>query len=160
MVESRNIRVRVLKYDGTKHRTWAARVAKQTDSLLILDAVFDEEIEHDLIGTIACGTVSTEYYWLDRWYNVFRFSDRSGTLNSFYCNVNMPPSFDGHVLQYIDLDIDVLVRPDFSYQVLDLEDFEINARTYNYSPEVEENAYAALAELSRLIETRSFPFDE
>lgn len=150
----------MLKYDGTKHRTWAARVAKQTDSLLILDAVFDEEIEHDLIGTIACGTVSTEYYWLDRWYNVFRFSDRSGTLNSFYCNVNMPPSFDGHVLQYIDLDIDVLVRPDFSYQVLDLEDFEINARTYNYSPEVEENAYAALAELSRLIETRSFPFDE
>lgn len=160
MVESRNIRVRVLKYDGTKHRTWAARVAKQTDSLLILDAVFDEEIEHDLIGTIACGTVSTEYYWLDRWYNVFRFSDRSGTLNSFYCNVNMPPSFDGHVLQYIDLDIDVLVRPDFSYQVLDLEDFEVNARTYNYSPEVQENAYAALAELSRLIETRSFPFDE
>lgn len=150
----------MLKYDGTKHRTWAARVAKQTDSLLILDAVFDEEIEHDLIGTIACGTVSTEYYWLDRWYNVFRFSDRSGTLNSFYCNVNMPPSFDGHVLQYIDLDIDVLVRPDFSYQVLDLEDFEVNARTYNYSPEVQENAYAALAELSRLIETRSFPFDE
>jgi uncharacterized protein len=158
--ESNRIRVRVLKYDGTKHRTWTARAAKQTDSLLILDAVFDEEIEHDLIGTIACGTVSTEYYWLDRWYNVFRFSDRSDTLNSFYCNVNMPPSFDGHVLQYVDLDIDVLVRPDFSYQVLDLEDFEVNARTYGYSPEVQENAYAALADLVQLIETRSFPFDE
>ena len=62
MDESSRIRVHVLKYDGTKHRTWVARVAKQTDSLLILDAVFDEEIEHDLIGNIACGTVSTEYY--------------------------------------------------------------------------------------------------
>ena len=160
MDESNCVAVRVLKYDGTKHRTWAAHVAKQTDSLLVLDAVFDEEIEHGLIGTIACGTVSTEYYWLDRWYNVFRFSDRSGTLNSFYCNVNMPPSFDGHVLQYVDLDIDVLVRPDFSYQVLDLEDFEVNARSYDYSPEVHENAHAALAELVQLIETRSFPFDE
>ena len=160
MERSSRIRVRVLKYDGTKHRTWAARVAKQTDSLLILDAVFDEEIEHDLIGTIACGTVSTEYYWLDRWYNVFRFSDPSGTLNSFYCNVNMPPSFDGNVLQYVDLDIDVLVRPDFSYQILDFEDFEVNARTYDYSPEVQENAHAALGELVELIETRSFPFDE
>lgn len=160
MEESNDIRVRVLKYDGTEHRTWVARVAKQTESLLVLDAVFDEEIEHDLIGTIACGTISTEYYWLDRWYNVFRFSDRSGTLSSFYCNVNMPPSFDGHVLQYVDLDIDLLVRPDFSYQVLDLDDFEVNARIYNYSPEVRENVYQALAELSRLIETRSFPFAE
>ncbi len=157
---SSNIQVRVLKYDGSEHRTWAAHVANQTDSLLVLDAVFDEEIEHNLIGTIACGTISTEYYWLDRWYNVFRFSDRSGTLNSFYCNVNMPPRFDGNVLQYVDLDIDVLVKPDFSYQVLDLEDFETNARAYDYPSDVRENARAGLAELVQLIETRSFPFNE
>jgi uncharacterized protein len=157
---SNSILVRALKYDGTEHRSWAARVVKQTDSLLMLDAVFDEEIEHDLIGTIACGTNSTEYYWLDRWYNVFRFSDRRGSLMSFYCNVNMPPSFDGHVLQYVDLDMDVLIKPDFSYQVLDLEDFETNALAYDYPLEVRENAQAALGELIRLIETRSFPFDE
>ena len=154
MVESNAIRVRVLKYDGTEHRSWAARVLNLNDSLLMLGAVFNEEIEHALIGTIASGTISTEYYWLDRWYNVFRFSDR------FYCNVSMPPSFDGHVLSYVDLDIDVLVKPDFSYQVLDLEDFEDNARALNYPLEVRENAHAALAELIRLIETRSFPFDE
>lgn len=126
----------------------------------MLDATFDDEIEHDLIGTIASGTVSTEYYWLDRWYNVFRFSDRGGTLKSFYCNVSLPPSFDGRVLSYVDLDIDVLVKPDFSYQVLDLEDFDENARAYNYPSDVPENAHAALAEMIRLIETRSFPFDE
>lgn len=160
MEESKPIEVHVVKYDGTEHRRWPASLVEREGPLLVLDAIFDEEIEHDLIGTIACGTVSTEYYWLDRWYNVFRFSDRTGALNSFYCNVNMPPRFDGHVLEYVDLDIDVLVRPDFSYQVLDLEDFEVNARTYDYSPDVRDNAYQALAELSRLIETRSFPFDE
>jgi protein associated with RNAse G/E len=149
-----DILVRVVKYDGTEHRTWSARVVEQTDSLLVLDAVFDEEIDHDLIGTIASGTISTEYYWLDRWYNVFRFSDR------FYCNVTMPPNFDGQVLSYIDLDIDVLVKPGFSHQVLDLEDFEANALAYNYPSDVRENAHAALADLIRLIETRSFPFDE
>ncbi|HEX5965776.1 MAG TPA: DUF402 domain-containing protein [Pyrinomonadaceae bacterium] len=157
---SNDIRVRVLKYDGTEHRTWAARVVEQTDSLLTLDAVFAEEIEHDLIGRIACGTISTEYYWLDRWFNVFRFGNTDNTLMSFYCNVNMPPSFDGHVLQYVDLDIDVLVKPDLSYQVLDLEDFETNARAYDYPSDVRENAHAALAELIWLIETRSFPFNE
>lgn len=160
MESNNSVVVRVQKYDGTEHRTWAARVVKQTESLLILDAVFDEEIEHELIGTIARGTNSAEYYWLNRWYNVFRFSDPGGTLNGFYCNVNMPPTFDGHILQYVDLDIDVLVRPDFSYQVLDLDDFERNARAYDYPLEVRENSQAALAELVRLIETRSFPFDE
>lgn len=154
MVESNAIRVRVLKYDGTEHRSWRAHVSGQTGPLLIVDAVFNEEIEHDLIGIIASGTVSTEYYWLDRWYNVFRFSDR------YYCNVSMPPSFDGNVLSYVDLDIDVLVKPDFSYQVLDLDDFEDNARALNYPLEVRENAHAALAELIGLIEARSFPFDE
>lgn len=154
MDESNGIIVRVLKYDGTEHKRWAARVVKQSDTLILLDAVFGEEIEHDLIGRIASGTISTEYYWLERWYNVFRFSDR------FYCNVSTPPSFDGKVLSYVDLDIDVLVKPDFSYEVLDLEDFEENARAYDYPLDVQENAHAALAELIELIETRSFPFDE
>ena len=154
------IEVRVHKYDGTEYRRWPAFLSKRDGPLLVLDAVFDQEIEHDLLGTIASGTVSTEYYWLDRWYNVFRFSDQSRKLQSFYCNVGLPPTFDGHVLSYVDLDVDVLVKPDFSYQVLDLEDFEENARRYDYPLEVRDNARAALAELIRLIETRSFPFDE
>ena len=151
--------VTVRKYDGREHRRWRARVAKHEGSLLILDAVFEEEIEHDLLGTIALGTVSTEYYWLDRWYNVFRFSDKSGRLKNFYCNVNQPPSFDGRLLSYIDLDIDVLVAPDLTYKILDLDDFEANARAYAYPEDVQANAHAALNELIKLIEARAFPFD-
>ena len=135
-------------------------MVERNGPLLVVDATFNEDIEHDLLGKIATGTISREYYWLDRWYNVFRFSDRRGTFQNFYCNVSMPPSFDGHVLGYVDLDIDVLVKPDFSYQVLDLEDFEDNARLYDYPLEVRDNARAALAELIILIETRSFPFHE
>lgn len=126
----------------------------------MLDAVFEEEIEHNLLGKVASGTISIEYYWLDRWYNVFRFCNREGKIQNFYCNVTMPPSFDGRVLSYVDLDIDVLVKPDFSYRVLDLDDFEENASHYGYSAEVQDKAHAALAELVTLIETRSFPFDD
>lgn len=160
MDASRSIVVRVTKYDGTEHRRWPAALVEQRASLLILDAVFDEEIEHDLLGTIAQGTISTEYYWLDRWYNVFRFGARDGKFQNFYCNVSMPPAFDGRVLSYVDLDIDVLVKPDFSFQVLDREDFADNALRYGYPVEVQEHAHGALAELIGLIESRSFPFDE
>jgi protein associated with RNAse G/E len=152
--------VSVLKYDGREHRRWPAQIAKDSGSLLVLNAVFDEEIEHELLGTISSGTNSTEYYWLDRWYNVFRFSDSNQMLQNFYCNINQPPSFDGRVLSYIDLDIDVLVAPDFTYRILDVDDFEENARRYAYPDEVQANAHAALAELISLIEKRAFPFNE
>ena len=147
------------KYDGHEHRRWRARLAKTEGLLLILDAVFEEEIKHDLLGTIPVGTHSTEYYWLDRWYNVFRFSDSDGKLQIFYCNVNAPPQFDGRVLSYIDLDIDVLVAPDLTYRILDIDDFEENAKRYPYPEEVQANARGALAELTALIESKSFPFD-
>jgi uncharacterized protein len=150
----------VLKYDGSEHRRWPARIARIDGPLLVLDAVFDEEIEHELLGTISVGTISTEYYWLDRWYNVFRFSDSEGRLKRFYCNLNQPPSFDGHVLSYIDLDIDVLVAPNFTYKILDVEDFEENAKRFAYPDDVQTSARRALAELTSLIESRAFPFNE
>jgi protein associated with RNAse G/E len=116
----------------------------------VLDAVFAEEVEHDLLGRIAAGTISKEFYWLDRWYNVFRFGGK------FYCNVTEPPSFDGSLLTYVDLDIDILVEQDFSYRILDLEDFEL----YPYPAGVKQKARQALQELISLVETRTFPFNE
>ena len=56
----------------------------------------------------------------------------------------------------VDLDIDVLVESDFSYQILDLEDFE----AYRYPEAVKQRAREALDELVTLVETRSFPFNE
>lgn len=153
------ITVRALKYDGVEHRRWSAALLRQEDSLLLLDAKFEEEVQHDLLGTIALGTISLEYYWLDRWYNVFRFSDPAGPLRNYYCNVNIPPTFDGSVLSYIDLDIDILVNADLSYRVLDLDEFEENATKYGYSPGVREQAHRALSDLISLIESRRFPFD-
>ncbi|HZN01672.1 MAG TPA: DUF402 domain-containing protein [Pyrinomonadaceae bacterium] len=151
--------VSVLKYDGREHRRWPARIAETVGPLIILDAVFDEEIEHDLLGKVLSGTISTEYYWLDRWYNVFRFSSSDQVLQKFYCNINAPPQFDGRVLSYVDLDIDVLVEPDLTYRILDEEDFEQNARRYGYPEEIRANARRALTEVIGLIESRAFPFD-
>jgi uncharacterized protein len=152
--------VSVRKYDGVEHRRWAAQIARIEGPLLVLDAVFEDEVKHDLLGTILQGTISTEYYWLDRWYNVFRFSDPDGKLKNFYCNINQPPSFDGRLLSYIDLDIDVLVAPDLTYKILDVEDFEENARRYDYPHRVQVSARQALTEVIKLIESRAFPFNE
>jgi protein associated with RNAse G/E len=81
-------------------------------------------------------------------------------LRSYYCNVNVPPEFDGQVLSYIDLDIDILVEPDLTYRVVDLDDFEQNAKLFGYSEDVQKKARQALRRLIELIESRAFPFSD
>ena len=152
--------VRVLKYDGTEYRRWGARLSRREGSLLVLDAEFEYDVQHDLLGAIQSGSRTIEYYWLNRWYNIFRFMNDKNVTRQYYCNVNMPPSLKGTVLTYIDLDIDILVQPDFSFQVLDLEEFEENARRYGYSEEVKSKARAAVDKLVFMVESRQFPFIE
>jgi protein associated with RNAse G/E len=152
------IDVVVRKYDGTEHRRWQADLIKQSGPLIVLEGVFEGEIEHQLMGRITAGTRSVEYYWLDRCYNVFRLTEKEGTFRSFYCNIGTPAVLADSVLEYVDLDIDVLVEPDFSYSVIDLDEFEANIVTQEYSPEVQSKARTALAELITLIEERQFPF--
>jgi protein associated with RNAse G/E len=106
------------------------------------------------------GTLSIEYYWLDRWYNIFRFTQPTGELRNFYCNVNAPPVLEGDTLSYIDLDMDILVEPDLSYSILDEDEFTANAVRFNYPLEVRRRSMEALYELVNLIESRAFPFDD
>lgn len=153
------VTVSSLKYDGRVHRSWPARLVRREGSLLVLEGVFETEVRHPSLGHIRAGTHSTEYYWTDRWYSVFRFREPSGALRNYYCNVNRPAEFDGRALTFVDLDIDVLVAPDFTYAVLDEEEFAAHSVRYNYSAEVLRRVAEARDELTRLVEARAFPFD-
>ena len=160
MREGAAITVRVLKYDGAEYRRWNARLARRDSSLLILDAEFEFDVQHHLLGHIRRGTRTIEYYWLESWYNVFRFLDDGGKTRLYYCNVNMPPALDGATLSYIDLDIDILVQPDLSYEVLDLDEFDRHAALFGYDDETKRRAQVAVDELISMIATGQFPFGE
>ena len=147
------------KHDGRIHRRWPARVERREGPLVVLDATFAEEVRHPLLGIIEAGTHSTEYFWTDRWYSVFRFQTPDGRLLRFYCNINTPARLCDGVLSFVDLDVDVLVEPDFSYTVLDEDEFELHNELYAYPQSYRENVRRALDELLRLVETRGFPFD-
>ena len=160
MKHSEEITVRSLKHGGRPHREWGARLERRAGSLIVLDAFFAEEVRHPILGTIAAGTLSTEYFWTDRWYSVFRFGAPSGgALLNFYCNVNTPARLEDGTLYFTDLDIDVLVCPDLSYSILDEDEFERHAELYTYPPEYRVRAREALDELVSLIEGRQFPFN-
>ena len=155
---SDEISVHVLKYDGSHYRQWAGRLSRREGSLIQLDAAFSMDAYHPLLGEIPRGTRLIEYYWLDRWYNVLKFLNDDATTRHFYCNITTPPKLESQTLTYIDLDIDVLALPDFSYHILDLDEFEANAKTYGYPEEVHTNAHIAVDRLRQMIEAREFPF--
>ena len=160
MTEPDHITVRVLKYDGAEHRRWSAKIARREGPMIVLDAEFDYDVQHHLLGEIPRGTRTIEYYWLDCWYNVFQFMNNEGSTRLYYCNVSAPPELEGDVLSYVDLDIDLLVQPDLSYQLLDMEEIESNAERWSYSVETRRKALASVTELVSMIEGRRFPFSQ
>jgi protein associated with RNAse G/E len=155
------VTVRSRKYDGRLHREWRAQVVARCGELIILEGAFEDEVRHPLLGHIPRGTLSTEYYWADRWYSVFRFREPvGGRLLYYYCNVNAPPVFDGSVLSFVDLDVDILLAADYSFKILDEDEFESNYAALLYPPEFRRRTSDAVAELIALIEARAFPFDD
>ncbi|MFN6963381.1 MAG: DUF402 domain-containing protein [Pyrinomonadaceae bacterium] len=146
-------------FDRSLRRTWNCRAVDTIGDLHVLVGEFDREVIHPELGIIRRGTLSYEFYWLDRWYNVFRFHEPDGELRNYYCNVNMPPSFDGRTLDYVDLDIDILVTPDMSTKILDLDEFETNCRRYQIPEDIRERAHQAVRDLLGMVQKRDFPFD-
>jgi len=147
------------KFDGKIQRSWKADFIEKHDSLLFLVGEFEEEIRHSKLGVIRRGTVSYEYYWLDRWYNIFKFHEPSGELRNFYCNLNLPPQFENNILDYVDLEIDVLVSKNFEVEILDREEFDENSKLFGYSDRLIAKTFETLNELLKIIESRAFPFN-
>ena len=154
------LNVQSLKYDGRVQRVWPAELVRRVGTLLVVEGVFASEVRHPLLGTIRAGTLSTEYYWSDRWYSVFRFNEPdTHVLRNYYCNINTPPLYAGRTLSFVDLDIDVLVAPDFSIRVLDREEYDEHERLYGYPAEFRQRVHEALEEVCDLVRRRVFPFD-
>lgn len=146
-------------YDLSVRRSWKALLTAWVPPLIELVGEFDRDVEHPELGLISQGTVSHEYYWLDRWYNVFRFHEPDGRFRNYYCNVNMPPKLEDGVLDYVDLEIDIVVWPGGRRDVLDRADFETSAKRFDFTDDLKTRVERALNEMLDMIGRREFPFD-
>jgi protein associated with RNAse G/E len=157
MTASRTVTINSRKADGSVRRTWQCQLIEEGDDELVFVGTFDADVVHSDLGLIRKGTVSYEYYWTDRWYNIFAFFEPDGSFRNYYCNVSMPPTFEGEVLDYLDLEIDVVVWPNWSYKVLDEDEYERNADTFGYSDAIRNRVLETVAELRNMIDSRVLP---
>jgi protein associated with RNAse G/E len=147
------------KFDGKIRRSWKCELLEETSDYWLFVGEFAEEIRHSKLDVIRRGTVSYEYYWKETWFNVFRFHEPEGDFKFFYCNLNLPPKFEQNILDYVDLDIDVLVHSDYSFEILDEDEFCENADFFQYPKDLILKTYICLKELLSKIERRQFPFN-
>ena len=141
-------------YDLSIRRTWTAELVLQSPEALVLEGRFESEVRHSELGLIANGTRSRETFIFGEWFNHFAFFEPDGQLRNHYFNVSMPVKVAGSEVDYVDLDIDVVVWPEGTVGVLDLDEFEQNSARFAYPADVRSTAIRVKDEI--LSNTSSF----
>jgi protein associated with RNAse G/E len=129
---------------------------EQDDDCLLFAAVFQYDYRDLGYVVFERGDVFFEYYYFDRWYNVFQIYSAEGVLKGWYCNVTAPARVDDGQLTFVDLALDLFVYPDRRFLVLDQEEFDELANG-TYRPEDVEAAKHALTELIDLAKAGRLP---
>ncbi len=63
------------------------------------------------------------YYELGKWYSVIKYFKNKKEALGYYININYPPKLEGAVMKIKDLFLDIWVNPDYSYKILDKDEF-------------------------------------
>lgn len=146
----------VYKLDEHGREVWRypARMLARDESYVQLEAFFNRD-DMDLgYTTFKRGDRFIEYFYSDRWYNIFAIYERdSAALKGWYCNVCRPAGLGEDGVRCEDLALDMWVSPAGDLTVLDEDEFEALA----ISADDRDQALEALKELQALAERRALP---
>ena len=118
------VTVRKLDVAGGEKWRWRAVVHQATARSLLVEARFNAP-EVDRFGIeFRRGDRILESYFADRWYNIFAvYGSDTGVFKGWYCNISRPANLTDGEVDWVDLELDVVVRPDHRSAVLDEEEF-------------------------------------
>src|SRR5215213_11233868 len=78
------------------------------ENSVTLEALFDRADMPFLEVVFKTGDRFVEYYYTDRWYNIFVIHDRDdGAVKGWYCNIGKPAVIKDGVVSYVDLALDL-----------------------------------------------------
>jgi protein associated with RNAse G/E len=127
------------EYEGT--------LLSRDEHIIVLEALFDRADMPFMEVVFKTGDRFVEYYYTDRWYNIFAVHDRDdGKLKGWYCNIGQPAVSEDGIVSYIDLALDLWVSTSGQQSVLDKDEFE----ALNLEEELRVGALRGLEELKQL----------
>jgi hypothetical protein len=105
------------EYEGT--------LLNRDEHSITLEALFDRADMPFMDTVFKKGDRFVEYYYTDRWYNIFTIHDsEDGHVKGWYCNIGKPAVIEDSVVSYVDLALDLWVSVDGTQTVLDEDEFE------------------------------------
>lgn len=149
------VTVRKLDHKGREVISYPGRVLKRADGAIVLRTTWDREPMDLGFVTLEPEDCWTEYFYSNRWYNVFEIRTRNGHLKGWYCNITRPAHIGEEVVAAEDLALDLWVAPDRSTKVLDANEFADLPLT----PRERRAARQALVELQAMVAEGGPPFD-
>jgi uncharacterized protein len=145
--------VHKLSHTGAPLWHYAAALSAYSLTMCCVQAVFERPDVQTAYVTFAKGDVMIEWFYTDRWYNVFRLeAGDTGVVKGWYCNITRPARFGpdpdglGWRIEHEDLALDVFVFP--SGRVVVLDEAEFNALGLSAAEQAQ--CWAAVDELKRL----------
>jgi len=134
---------------------YPARLVERTADFVRLEASFNRD-DMDLgFTTFKRGDRFVEYFYTNRWYNVFAVYDRDDVaLKGWYCNVCRPAVFKGDAVYCEDLALDLWHTPNQS-QPLVLDEAEF--ASLDIPPADRQHARQALKQLIQLAHENKLP---
>jgi uncharacterized protein len=146
-----------LNPQGEEKIRYPAQVSARLENGVMLDAYWNHA-RKDLGYTIfEPGDHFIEYFYSDRWFNIFAIATADGQRKGWYCNIAAPALIATEQVEQIDLLLDVWVTPDGQLLILDEDEFTADL---TITTEQRRNARQGLRDLLALIAARHEPFTE
>ena len=143
------VRIKVEKKNPAGEVTYEyeGMLLSRDEHSIVLEALFDRADMPFMDVVFKKGDRFVEYYYTDRWYNIFAVHDRdNGDVKGWYCNIGKPAIFEDGVVSYVDLALDLWVSTSGKQTVLDEDEFE----ALNLNEELKIGALKGLDELKQL----------
>jgi len=122
---------------------------------VIIQAYWSQATKHLGYTTFEPGDRFIEYYYSDRWYNIFDIADANGMRKGWYCNIAEPAVLFDERIEQVDLLLDVWVSPQGDPLILDEDEF---AAATTLTDEQRSGAKQGLHTLLELIASRQDVF--
>lgn len=151
-----HVEIHSYKHNGNIHRIWHETTILDASDQVLIGANNKTLVMESDGRTWYTREPAVCYYYTEYWFNVLCMLRKDGVY--FYCNISSPFVYDQKAIKYIDYDLDVKVFPDFTYKILDEDEYRKHKSEMDYPEEIQSIIYQQLDILIDMIENRSGPF--
>lgn len=134
---------------------YQGEVVERTPHKVIIQAYWSRATKNLAYTSFEPGDRFIEYYYTNKWFNIFDIASTAGERKGWYCNIAEPAVIFDDRIEQVDLLLDVWVSPKGETLILDEDEF---ASDNTLSKEQRKGARQGLHDLLVMIATRQETF--